>query len=212
MAELIKIDKNGTKYYRGLVTCDRCGGKGYYAIGVRNGQPVLSPVDGGVCFKCAGRGKVVDEWKEYTPEYWEKLEKRRKKRAEKQAEAFRAKQAELEKERKAEEERLRQEEEKEREEKAKSKFFGNEGDRIEEKAIYKFSAWYLTKDFYGFGEQTNYIHNFKIGDNTVVWKTTKPLGLEKESKVILRGTIKDHNEYKGEKQTILTRCKVTAEG
>jgi hypothetical protein len=30
------------------VECDRCGGKGYYAIGVLNGRPLLSPLDGGV--------------------------------------------------------------------------------------------------------------------------------------------------------------------
>ena len=29
-------------------------------------------------------------------------------------------------------------------------------------------------------------------------------------KVILKGTIKEHNEYRGYKQTVLTRCKVVA--
>ena len=49
MAKLIKIDRNGSKHYEGMVTCDRCGGRGYYAIAMCNGQPVLSPLDAGVC-------------------------------------------------------------------------------------------------------------------------------------------------------------------
>jgi hypothetical protein len=28
MAELIRVDRNGTKYYEGMIECDRCNGKG----------------------------------------------------------------------------------------------------------------------------------------------------------------------------------------
>lgn len=28
------------------------------------------------------------------------------------------------------------------------------------------------------------------------------------NKVVLKGTIKDHSEYKGIKQTVMTRCKI----
>ena len=85
MATLIRIDRNGTKYYEGLVDCDRCGGEGIYYIGVHNGKPLPSWVDNGVCFKCGGRGKVEGKWKEYTPEYEAKLATRRKAKAEKWA-------------------------------------------------------------------------------------------------------------------------------
>ena len=213
MAKLIRVDRNGTKYYEGLVPCDRCEGKGIYIIGVCNGRPVPSYVDNGVCFKCGGTGTVAGKWKEYTPEYEAKLAERRRKRAEKyqreheqeirEREEARAKE---EAERKAELERLEAEE---KAEKAKSQYYGDVGDKVELKAIYKFSAWYETTAYVGFGTQTNYIHNFKAGDNTLVWKTTKPLGLEKETEITLKGTVKDHNIYKDEKQTVLTRCKVS---
>ena len=35
-----------------------------------------------------------------------------------------------------------------------------------------------------------------------------PLEIEEGSRVSLRGTVKDHTEYRDEKQTALIRCKV----
>lgn len=205
MAKLIRVDKNGTKYYEGLVPCERCGGAG--------GADKWA-YTGWTCYECGGTGKVAGSWKEYTPEYEAKLAERRRKRAEKyqrehaeeirQQEEARAKE---EAERKAELERIEAEE---RAEKAKSQYYGSIGEKIEIKAIYKFSAWYETTAYVGYGTQINYIHTFKAGDDTLVWKTTKGLSLEEDTEVILKGTIKDHNEYKEEKQTILTRCKVIA--
>lgn len=52
--------------------CDRCGGRGYYAIGTHNGQPVLSPHDGGVCYECGGSGKIRKKVKAYTPDELDK--------------------------------------------------------------------------------------------------------------------------------------------
>ena len=52
--------------------------------------------------------------------------------------------------------------------------------------------------------------------NVYVWKTSKDMGycvngywqeFEKGSRLTLTGKIKDHKEYKGVKQTMLTRCK-----
>lgn len=203
MATLIRVDRNGTKYYSGMVTCDRCGGAGGADKWAYTGWN---------CYKCGGTGKVQGTWKEYTPEYEAKLEERRSKRAEKymkeheqeikEREEARAK---AEAEKKAEMERLEAEE---RAEKAKSQHYGNIGDKIEAKAIYMFSAWYEAPSFCGYGTETRYIHTFKVGDDTLVWKTTRGLGIEKETEVTLKGTIKEHTEYKEEKQTILTRCKV----
>ena len=204
MATLIRVDKNGTKYYEGLVPCSRCGGAG--------GADKWNET-GWTCYKCGGTGTQAGKWKEYTPEHEAKLAEQRRKRAEKylrdheqeirEREEARAK---AEAERKAELERLEAEE---RAEKAKSQYYGSVGDKIETKAIYKFSAWYECKSFAGYGMETHYIHTFKIGDDTLVWKTTSGLGLEQETEVTLKGTIKEHTEYKDEKQTILTRCKVT---
>lgn len=226
MATLIRTDRNGTKYFEGYIQCDRCSGKGYYVIGVCNGQPVLSPVDSGICFKCGGAGKVIAKWKEYTPEHEAKLEARRKARQEKKLaehekklaeheamlEAERQEQERLEAERLAEQERIKAE-------KALSQYIGNIGDKIDTKATYIKSAWFECQSFMGYGTETRYIHTFKIGNDTVIWKTGNSLGhwndkdewesLEEGSEVHLKGTIKDHSEYKDEKQTVLTRCKIS---
>ena len=75
----IKTDKNGTKYYHDY-TCPRCAGAG---------QAEKWRYTGLVCFECGGTGKraVPKLVKEYTPEYWAKLEARRQAKAAKEAEA-----------------------------------------------------------------------------------------------------------------------------
>lgn len=62
-------------------------------------------------------------------------------------------------------------------------------------------------------EGTMYIHTFKDSDDNIfVWKTTSNslLGFSDNEKVKVRCTIKEHDEYRGIKQTVLTRCKVEA--
>ena len=44
--------------------------------------------------------------------------------------------------------------------------------------------------------------------NTVVWKTTKNLDLEPDKEYVIKGTVKELSEYRGDKQTVLTRCKI----
>jgi hypothetical protein len=72
---LIKVDKNGTKYW-GDYTCDRCGGQG--------GADAWT-YTGWTCYKCGGTGRMdkPSVWKEYTPEHEEKLNAQRQKKAEK---------------------------------------------------------------------------------------------------------------------------------
>jgi hypothetical protein len=68
------------------------------------------------------------------------------------------------------------------------------------------------------------IYKFTDADgNVFVWKTTGSVGEDRTDNigrdyfykpengesVKVSGTIKEHNEYRGEKQTVLTRCKVT---
>lgn len=228
MAKLIKTDKNGTKYYEGYVPCTRCNGEGVYIIGIRNNRPLLSPVDSGICFKCGGSGKQLGKWKEYTPEYEAKLEERRRKRAEKQAlEAEqRAKEeaerlAEIERERKEQEEQARletlQAEIEARKQRAKSHYVGTVGERVYLQVLYVKTAWYEHPSFKGYGTDTTYIHTFMIGEDVLVWKTSNTLGrwdgdewrpCQKGEYIRMKATIKEHSEYKGEKQTLLTRCKI----
>ena len=211
MATLIKIDRNGSKHYEGLVTCDRCGGKGYYALGTHNGHPVLSPHDGGVCWKCMGKGKVMGKWIERTPEYQAKLDARR----EAKMQAWRAEQERIRKEAeaKAEAERLEREA-RIKAQKAISQYIGEIGQRITVKATYTFGTSWQTK-FFG----TQYLYIFKDADgNVFTWKTSSvPMVLNAEGKdvvinegdqVMITGTVKEHSEYREEKQTVLTRCKL----
>ena len=74
MATLIKIDRNGSKHYEGMIPCDRCGGQG--------GSDAWQ-YTGWTCYKCGGTGQVFSKWIERTPEYEAKLAERRRKRIEK---------------------------------------------------------------------------------------------------------------------------------
>lgn len=58
-------------------TCDRCGGCGIIVARVENGQPIPIPVDGGVCYKCNGTGKVQKWVKAYTEKEMESYLKSR---------------------------------------------------------------------------------------------------------------------------------------
>lgn len=51
---------------------------------------------------------------------------------------------------------------------------------------------------------TTYVYSFNNNGNIFVWKTSKELN----NITHIKGSIKNHNDYKGVKQTELTRCKV----
>lgn len=207
MAALIRVDRNGTKYYEGYVTCDRCGG---------NGGSDAWKFTGWTCYKCGGEGRVLATWKEYTPEYEAKLTARR----EKKNAAFRAQQeaelAKIEAERKAREEAEKAEQERiEREiaeRKARSQYVGEEGEKLTLAVTYLGSPHFTTR-LGGWMEQTTYIHSFyDDAGNKIVWKSgTFPVALqeaEEGQRMTITGTVKAHSEYKEEKQTALTRCKI----
>jgi len=90
--------------------------------------------------------------------------------------------------------------------KSNSQYVGNVGDR---------SVFHLTVDKVvavpGFStynyESTNFLHimSDECG-NVFFWKSTSGK-LEVGSSYVLRGTIKNHSEYSGVKQTVLTSCK-----
>lgn len=301
-AKLIKIDRNGSKHYEGWIKCDRCGGRGLFATAVVNGQPRITPVDGGICHKCLGKGKVWGKWIERTPEYEAKLAEKRAQRAE-------AKAAEQEAKANAEREanhakslevmgfspdgktflvlgdtysrkdeikaaggkfdislgwhfphpvegfetvetdeatvatvdywgRIRitiaRSEADALKEAANAKLhpsnsghIGTVGERLTVTAKYIRSAsWEVNygnkggKGWWGYlSEQTQYLHTFEDeSGNVLVWKTTSPIAREvgdhyidvnKGETVTVKGTVKEHGEYKGIKQTVLTRCKIS---
>ena len=85
---LIRVDKNGTKYYEGYCKCPRCCGQG--------GADVWK-FTGWTCYQCGGAKIVYAKWKEYTPEYEAKLEQRRNSRFERELEKRRQQADELNK-------------------------------------------------------------------------------------------------------------------
>lgn len=80
MDKLIKIDRNGSKHYETMVTCDRCGGSGIFVTHICNGVGVPARPDAGTCYKCGGEGKYKGVRIERTPEYEAKLTARREAR------------------------------------------------------------------------------------------------------------------------------------
>ena len=56
--------------------------------------------------------------------------------------------------------------------------------------------------FYG----TTFIYTFVYNENILIWMTSSCKDIEVGDELILTGTVKDHSEYKGVKQTKLTRC------
>ena len=219
MATLIKIDRNGSKHYEGMIECPKCCGVGLIVHHVENGQPSYQWTDGGVCWKCGGTGKVHGKWIERTPEYQAKLDARRQEKWEAEAKKLEAERIARE----AEEARIKVEKEAElKEKKAISQFVGKVGDRLTLTLTYIHTASFEVQSFRGWGTETMNIHILKDADgNTFTWKTTHGLGMdiseneyinwkhaEEGDTVVLKGSIKEHTEYKDEKQTVLTRCKI----
>ena len=52
------------------------------------------------------------------------------------------------------------------------------------------------------------LYTFRMGTDVLTWFSQKNLEIAEGTSVILTGTIKEHKEYRGTKQTVLTRCTV----
>lgn len=90
---------------------------------------------------------------------------------------------------------------------SKSEWVGEVGEKYNNtvmlKNVYTFISSF-TEDLMG-------IYKFEDrSGNVIVWKTSIRDELEENKLYIISGRIKDHSEFKGEKQTVLTRCKITS--
>ena len=86
---------------------------------------------------------------------------------------------------------------------ANSDFYGKVGDRLRKvNAIFKSARW-ISNDWGG-----SYLYVFEYENNLFIWfsQSESCALFEKDTPVILSGTIKDHKEYNGVKQTYLSRC------
>lgn len=239
--ELVKTDKNGTKYWNTRVMCDRCcNGSGVYTWGgTINGRPMYA----GTCFKCGGAGYVWEIVKEYTPEYRAKLdaanEKRKAKLRAKAEERRAAQEAEWERTRaEREAEAARREAERLAEiERNRGQFVGQVGDKLEVTVTLERTFQYEVPCFgapWKTDTVTGYVFKTDEG-NTLVWKTTGSIArkkyvaeteqhnfvdrggcytyehVEDGDRITIRGTIKGHEEYNNVNQTMLTRVKWVGE-
>lgn len=96
-----------------------------------------------------------------------------------------------------------------------SDYVGNVGEKIEIIATYiKECSYDVCVMGNSWMKQTRYIHIFEDSEgNQFCWNTTAIIwDIDEGSRVKLKGTIKEHKEYKGTKQTYLQRCKVEKEG
>ena len=73
-----------------------------------------------------------------------------------------------------------------------------------------FTLTYTNSFSYDTDFGTTWIHKFLDTEgNIFIWKTNNGLyEVEQGNNVTLKGTIKDHVEYRGERQTHITRCKI----
>lgn len=197
--------------------CGRCGGTGYWSYGHWNKN--------GVCFSCDGSGgrttvrMTVKEYAQKKKAEYARNEKAARIRREK-VEAKEA--ALLEGQRRwcetngygrvtfAEREELKKQERAKGQE--KQVYLGEVKERVEFEVTYE--TYFSFETHYG----TTYIHKF-VDDsgNVIIWKTSKGLyygvegyddGFEKGFRCRIKGTVKEHQEYRGDKQTVLTRCKI----
>lgn len=92
--------------------------------------------------------------------------------------------------------------------KTDGEFIGEVGKKLSVEAV--FEKEFSFESCFGWTTTTVYVLKFKVGNNTVVWKTSTYNALEEGKTYTVSGTIKEHKEYRGDKQTVLTRCKVVA--
>lgn len=91
--------------------------------------------------------------------------------------------------------------------KKNSSYVGEVGQKIQTELTFKKKIAYETH--YSYHGETSYILLFEDAEGNIYkWNTAKYMEIEEGQQVKIKGTIKDHSEYSGAKQTILTRCKI----
>ena len=90
-----------------------------------------------------------------------------------------------------------------------SEYVGEIGKRLDFEVTYKKTVSFEKIKFSYYDSSYIHIHMFEDKDgNVLTWKTTNYIDAKRDTVIKLKGTVKEHTEYKGIKQTILTRCKI----
>lgn len=90
-----------------------------------------------------------------------------------------------------------------------SEFIGEVGKKVTANVVSckVVTSWTNSYGYNGYYETTTYMYKFVTEDgNILIWKTSKCF--DEESVKEITGTVKEHNEFREVKQTVLTRCKV----
>ena len=85
-----------------------------------------------------------------------------------------------------------------------SEFVGTKGERLYDLPVTLLSTFGFNGNF-GY----SYLYKFDYNGNILVWITQTELNAADGSALLLTGTVKMHNLYRKERQTYLSRCKVT---
>lgn len=86
-----------------------------------------------------------------------------------------------------------------------SEYVGNAGDKII--TVVRLIKKTSFKSSFGYNQYTN-VYTFEDEKhNYLVWKTSSTIDVKEDDRVMLTGTIKEHGEYNGVKQTYVIRCK-----
>lgn len=86
-----------------------------------------------------------------------------------------------------------------------SEYVGEEKERLRDLEV-TLTAVRSFDGYYG----TTFIYTFMQGENVLVWMTSSCKDIEVGVQLLLTGTVKKHSEYKGVKQTTLSRCIIKA--
>lgn len=90
--------------------------------------------------------------------------------------------------------------------KSNSEYIGEIKERLRDLKV-TLTAARSFDSFYG----TSFIYTFTYGEDILVWITSSCKDIEIGEELLLTGTVKEHSEYKGTKQTKLSRCIIKKE-
>lgn len=96
-----------------------------------------------------------------------------------------------------------------KEDQPESNYIGEVGDKLNLIVTLEKIVSYERTSYTGWGTEMARIYKFRDeSGNILIWNTGSWQEIGEGTKVHLTGKIKEHNEYKGEMQTVLTRCRI----
>ena len=90
-----------------------------------------------------------------------------------------------------------------------SNHFGTVGEKVELNVKFLYRNEYSKPRYSYYDSELGFIYHFVDKDGNIFkWFTGNLFNFEKDDELVVRGTIKKHDEYKNIKSTVLTRCRI----